>query len=795
MTNINSINYLAMNINGNKQLGSSNKATTGKLDLTDGLSEEELKLIDKNKDGSISEEEFKQTFGGKEDTYKTYWDALTSFYNSKCKKTENGSKETSKVDGATVSSNYDKNGKLISYTKTTINAEGVKTVLTYTVENGVAKHTKTTTINTDGTQEIFNNETKVTTNKSIDGTAVSTDKSGNLKTLTTADGNTKINFAYDKNGNITKATVTINGKKVTGSAVTKSKDGKTITIKDKDGNIVAKYHTNEDGETFITAYKNGSKSKCFKLDDNNEPVYVNTYGTSGKNKGKVTQREYCDTGVTRKYTRDDNGKLVKSVDYRQDGSKRSVQTYNSSGDWATRTLYDENGNVSAYQEYSYKKNDDGVITDRTIKKYSDESKNELIATYKDKLDKDGNKTKREVIRPNEPKETIEYKYKNGELVKTTSNKGNVFKETDYKDGKKTVETKTTIVDGKSTTQTTEFDYYGDTAVVQSKKVIKDDGSIVLYEYSTDGELTSKTVLQEPTVQEPSIPENVNYTEQIEALEQQYAQATTNSEKEKISLQIMHLQARKDAEIAEQEGKQDIAAINYEIASLYLEIGNTSNENNQRDNLFEKIKHLDCRKNAIIAEENGDIKEANYQNQLAKLYAELSETKDNGQRRQLFAAISKLECEKKAEIFASQGLDMEASFNKELSELYAELSQTTDYETQMTITNMILSLEAEMAAYFHSQNGEQEIANFYQELAQLYENLTNVTSEDERFSLNCKISEISCLNSAALEELNNNIQKAHIYIELAQLYVKLANAKTNEERGLIDKEIEELRNSL
>ena len=215
MTNINAINYLAMNIKGNKQLGSTKEATGTKTDLTDGLSADELKLIDKNKDGSISEKEFKQTFGAQDDSYKKYWEALTEFYNSKCTKKDDGTKETSKVNGANVTSTYDKNGKLTGYTKTTVNEEGVKTVITYTVKNGVATKTKTTKVLADGTQKIVNNETNITTTKAQDGTAVSTDKKGNVKTLSTADGNTKINFAYDSKGNITKATVTINGQKIT----------------------------------------------------------------------------------------------------------------------------------------------------------------------------------------------------------------------------------------------------------------------------------------------------------------------------------------------------------------------------------------------------------------------------------------------------------------------------------------------------------------------------------------------------------------------------------------------------
>ena len=374
------------------------------------------------------------------------------------------------------------------------------------------------------------------------------------------------------------------------------------------------------------------------------------------------------------------------------------------------------------------------------------------------------------------------------------------------------ESKTTIEDGKSTNQVTEFDYYGDTDVVQYKTISKDDGSVVRYEYSKEGELVSQNVLQEPTAPEtnPDVstgttegsttgttenPTESPYKEQIDALHEQYLQATTTEEKDKISAQIMHLQSLGYAEKAEKEGRQDIADIYYEMAELYSQMINATNENFQRDNLIDQIRVLECEKNAIIATENGDLKEAQYQRELAEVYEELSLTQDADVRRQIYGSISSLENTRRAEIETENGNYVEAGFSKEIAELYSELSQTSDRETQNKISSKISSLEAQKEAYIQLQNGDVELANMNQEIAGLYDQMANVTTDEENFQIFCKIKEATSLKNALIAERNNNMELVNKYRQLAQLYVQLANAISPEERNEISQQIMDLSNTI
>ena len=113
-----SINYAAFDLKKRQQFGSDERVAANQkiedFDYTDGLSQKELTRIDKNKDGAISEEEFKASFGGDSaNTYKSYWDSYKSFYNATSKKISTGTQTTTtKEDGTVVISNYDKNGNL-----------------------------------------------------------------------------------------------------------------------------------------------------------------------------------------------------------------------------------------------------------------------------------------------------------------------------------------------------------------------------------------------------------------------------------------------------------------------------------------------------------------------------------------------------------------------------------------------------------------------------------------------------------------------------------------------------------
>ena len=67
------INYVAADIKGKNQAGSTTKTDNSKeVNYQDGLSKQELKKIDKNNDGVITESEFKKAFNGGKN-YEQYW--------------------------------------------------------------------------------------------------------------------------------------------------------------------------------------------------------------------------------------------------------------------------------------------------------------------------------------------------------------------------------------------------------------------------------------------------------------------------------------------------------------------------------------------------------------------------------------------------------------------------------------------------------------------------------------------------------------------------------------------------
>ena len=66
---ITGINYLALGLKGNKQIGGDD-ASSEKINLNDGLSQKELELVDINKDGTVTIEEFQQKYGSDDKTAK-----------------------------------------------------------------------------------------------------------------------------------------------------------------------------------------------------------------------------------------------------------------------------------------------------------------------------------------------------------------------------------------------------------------------------------------------------------------------------------------------------------------------------------------------------------------------------------------------------------------------------------------------------------------------------------------------------------------------------------------------------
>ena len=503
------INYSGLNINGRDQFGSDKKAINTddvkKFDLTDGLTQKELEKIDKNKDGAISEEEFKQAFGGSTaDSYKTYWDSYKSFYNTTSKKT-NGETITTqtKEDGTVITSKFDKDGKMVSYTEKKVNNAGTEEITKYENIDGKQVATKNTITYPDGTIYSKNLKNGTETRTSEDGSSIKIDKNGNILEIKTAADNYTQNysFKYDKKGKLTS--IEINGKKYEG--VTTSEDGK---IKDKDGNLIAKLTTDGSGNAHFYEYKNGKKANGVEM---NTDGYIENISKYDKD-GKLKNRFYCASNISREYYRDEKGKLTHSIDTR-DGKKYSMQTYSDKtekdlyGDtrpantlWESRTFYDENGNVKSKRTYSYEKSGDNVKQTTTYYDADESTVKKTVVTEKDKYtntltketyDKNGTETSSAKYEYDTNKIDSELTDKRIKSITTeTSNETTVKK---YTDGVVTEVEHSTIKDGIGRKEKIKYTYYSNG---QEKEAIKQDENgktIEIIEYNKKGEKTSQRV--------------------------------------------------------------------------------------------------------------------------------------------------------------------------------------------------------------------------------------------------------------------------------------------------------------
>lgn len=386
MGEVSALNYKALSLSGNAQLGSDTSASS-KSDLTDGLSKSELEKIDKDKDGIITEEEFKKAYKGKD--AQKYWDTYTSFYKASSKTAANGTTTLTQTlpDGTKVQSTFDKSGNVTGYKNVKNNKD--KSVTT-TIYDKDGNKTAVTTVLPDGSSTKYNCKSKGYTHTAADGTSVSTDSSGKVTSVKTGSGSLDASVAYK--GNDVKS-VKIGDKTYTNVT---SKDG-NFTVKDAKGNIVLTLTTKKNGEVSVAKYKNGKRTENLNLNSDKEPKSIFEYDKNGN----ATKRTYCNTGKYRTYERDSSGNIKTSTDYNKDGVKTSSQTYettngskyfenNSDALWSTRTYYDKDGKVSKYETYSYKKNDDKTVT-KTTSTYADKAKKNLKSTTTTELNSYANK--------------------------------------------------------------------------------------------------------------------------------------------------------------------------------------------------------------------------------------------------------------------------------------------------------------------------------------------------------------------------------------------------------------------
>lgn len=428
-----SINYSGLKQAGVVKLDSGLTGNEAVNELADGLDEKEMVEIDQDRDGVITEEEFKKKFG-EEGDYKKVWNAYTNALDTAAGKTDSKGNTvvTQEINGSTVTSTYDKNGELIGYVTKTKDSNGKMIEKAFSVDSVTGKHTlgETKTYRKDGTLESSattadngasitknyksngttlesvttknpNNTTLIqhcdkngkldgtTTQLTADGTSVKRDKDGNITNLvfnkvdpdTGKKSTEKVNYTY-KNGEVN--TVTINGKTYKGDQIT-VKDGK-ITVKDgKKKVMVMKTHSQNEEGIYLYGKDGKLDSKLLCASDG----YAKSIFTYNKD-GKLADRTYCQTGRYRTYHRGEDGKVDYSIDYnKQGGRKLTKQTYLKDSDdiyknnddalWDTRTYYDKDGKVTKYCEMDYKRNADDSVT-KTTTTYSNTDKKTKTGT-------------------------------------------------------------------------------------------------------------------------------------------------------------------------------------------------------------------------------------------------------------------------------------------------------------------------------------------------------------------------------------------------------------------------------
>lgn len=354
------INYNAINFNKleNKQIGLGDDVKAEKDSLKDGLTQKEMKKLDKDGDGVLTEAEFKAACKGNDKVKDKYWDAYADFCGLKSSKTESGGTKVSQnVKGQKANTYFDKDGEA---TKQSVkNGDGTRTVTD--LKTGTIKE-----VEKDGSYtKYYDNGTQVSV--SVNGTKVKTNDDGQITKIVskTEDGKENVNsFKYNDKGEMTKVTINgeeyVNGENCT---ITTDEDGKTI-VKDKDGKKVLVTKQDSKNNTTVYNYENGKKAEAVKVDTDGNALITVSYEN-----GLKTSKTNCKNSNVRTYERDAEGNLTKSTDTSKDGVKLSEQTYteiNGISKWAKRTIYDEKGNVEKTKTYKYKDNDDGTFTSTAV---------------------------------------------------------------------------------------------------------------------------------------------------------------------------------------------------------------------------------------------------------------------------------------------------------------------------------------------------------------------------------------------------------------------------------------------
>ena len=418
------INQLALKSNEvlNKQKSSKkikDKLTGKGMDLTNGLSEKELKKIDKNGDGKVTQKEFTENFDKRDQKtakklYQEYFEAFkektaekdssksaaaqqkaaksakkasllndTKVSEAQITQYKNGqtkTKTTKDKNGNTVVINYNKNGQKSS--KITTAKDGTQTEISYKdnkpVKRSVSdKQGKVETETTYSYNEKGVLKKKQTTdfdNNTHKTTTYNEDKKPQKTITTTQSGETisKTSYSYDSKGNLASKNKT---NSITGA--------KTTYTYDKNGNLDTKTTVAKNGNTTSVDYgkitsQNGEQSRIATITKNGKTYTEKQIFTNGKvskkqrYEGVVSQKELSSKNSPQpisetQISRDALGRISETVQvlYNKDGSAKSVKigSYNK-GRTLSKSIYgidEENASdaktitTDNYQKYLGKK--------------------------------------------------------------------------------------------------------------------------------------------------------------------------------------------------------------------------------------------------------------------------------------------------------------------------------------------------------------------------------------------------------------------------------------------------------
>ena len=312
----------------------------------------------------------------------------------------NSTKIIRKENGVEVEEYY-KNDEIISKSEITRDADGkVKQIASYELVNGEWKQTSgkigeksfTRTYPTDdGYTDNYDNGERIIYDAK--GNAIAGKDAEGSYRIVNEDGRTyKVyndgNYTFENNGNHYNLS--------RGEVIISCSDTECITI-DND-NIERSYDAK------------GNKTKEIKRDENGEvySTYEYTYDTNGNMTKETHKDENGEVTATKEYTYDTNGNKTKETWKDANGKDIGTNeyTYDTNGNMTKETLKSANGRVDMTNEYTY---DNGNMTKETHKN----ANGEVIGAYEYTYDTNGNKTK----------ET--WKYENGVVysVDIISNKG------------------------------------------------------------------------------------------------------------------------------------------------------------------------------------------------------------------------------------------------------------------------------------------------------------------------------------------------------------------------------------